>query len=419
MTTNNTWQTSAPWQPPAFPSLHGRSQHAQVIETALGLSAGLRPDLLAASLPVAVRERVMNDASSGLYRGFGLHALMDAVIHAAGRTHTGSRKSPEFVREAHEANRQLQASHGATTLSLSGILGNAAQKALIQSYQAQATTWREIAAVPSHSDFKPTTRYRLDVTGAFRKVGPDGELKHVGLSEDGYSSQLDTFGATVSLTRQMQINDDLGAFTEIPTGLGRMSAVRIEEAVYVTLLSNPGNFFHADKGNLLTGGDSALSEASLTAAETAFSNRVDRNGKPIFVSPNRLLVGTALGVTATRLYTDTTLIAIGMGNAPATVTSQNPHEKKFKPVVTPYLNNTLIRDQDGVALSGQSATQWYLFADPAVLAAVAVAFLNGQEVPTIQSTDTEFTTLGMQWRAFHDFTVGMEDTAAATKSAGA
>jgi hypothetical protein len=56
-----------------------------------------------------------------------------------------------------------------------------------------------------------------------------------------------------------------------------------------------------------------------------------------------------------------------------------------------------------------------MLADPAVRAAIAVAFLNGQRAPTIESSQTEFDTLGMQWRAYHDFGVGMEETTAAVR----
>ena len=88
-------------------------------------------------------------------------------------------------------------------------------------------------------------------------------------------------------------------------------------------------------------------------------------------------------------------------------------------MVSPYLNNTAIRDQDGVALSGQSSTAWYQFVNPAVRAAIVVGFLNGQETPVIEDGETDFATLGHQWRAYEDFGVGMEDPTAAVKNAGA
>ncbi len=71
------------------------------------------------------------------------------------------------------------------------------------------------------SDFKEVSRYRLLGTGGFEQVAPDGELKHGKLSEQKYSNKADTYGQVVFLTRQEIINDDLGAFMDVPTQMGR------------------------------------------------------------------------------------------------------------------------------------------------------------------------------------------------------
>ena len=99
--------------------------------------------------------------------------------------------------------------------------------------------------------------------------------------------------------------------------------------------------------------------------------------------------------------------------------ADNPHKGLYRPYTSPYINNTAIKNENGAALTGQTATGWGLFADPAIRAAIAVAFLNGQRNPTLESSQTDFNTLGMQWRCFHDFGVGFEDPNAAMWSAGA
>ncbi len=398
---------NTPWRDAATPD---------VIEAALCLTAGIKPDRVGLTVEASKREQVMNEAVSSRMRGFSLHALYDCVLRAAGVTFTGSRKTDEFIRATFEADRTLRASGGFSTLSLSGILANVANKSLIDAYQMVRVTWPKFCAVRQNPDFKVSTRYRLDSSGAFKKVGPDGELKHVSLTDDSYTNQLDTYGALIALTRQMQINDDLGAFLQIPTMLGSMSAVRIEEAVFVLLLSNPSNFFHSTNRNLATGAGSALSITSMSTAEGKFLDQIDPNKKPILIAPVGVLVPSGLKVTAETLYSERMLIA---GTATDAQPAANPHAGKYPVVASTYLNNTAIRDQDGAALTGQSSTAWYMFADPSVRAAIAVAFLNGQQMPTIQSAETDFSTLGMQWRAFHDFGVGMEDPVAMVKSNGA
>src|SRR5690606_19636189 len=113
-----------------------------------------------------------------------------------------------------------------------------------------------------------------------------------------------------------------------------------------------------------------------------FQDQVDDNGKPILMSAKVLLVGTPLGTTARTLLRSEKLID---GSSTDKQPEANPHHRSLDLAVSPYLNNTSITDQDGNALSGQSDTQWYLFANPMVRAAINVGFLNGQRMPTIQS----------------------------------
>jgi len=312
----------------------------------------------------------------------------------------------------------LQAAGGFSTISISGILGNVANKTMIAGYEAQETIHQHIAAPRSHTDFKVWTRYRLDSTGAFKKVGADGELQHVGMDEASFTNQLDTFGALIALTRQMMINDDLDAFQQIPSFIGRMAAVKREEEFFVLLLSNPSNFFHADNGNLLTGAGSVLGIPSLSDAKELFRNQVDSNGKPILSSPRILLTPTTLETEGDDLMQET-IIRVGLDTSDAKQTLRNPHAGTLSQRTSPYLNNTSITDSNGEAITGQSDTAWYLFADPAVRAAIGMASLNGRRLPTIESDETDFNTLGMQWRGYDDFGVGMEDPVAAVKSNGA
>lgn len=400
---------------PSGPGIHSQdsSGHSsQVIEAAMCISAGLPQKWLGTQFD----EKTMNAALDRKMRDVTLHYVMDEAIRAAGEYYSGSRKSEGFIKAALQAERKAVVHAGFSTISLSGILSNIANKAMLASYEAIEVVWPSICATRSHSDFKAVTRYRLDAKGAFQKVGPDGELKHVGLSEAGYTNQLDTYGAIIALTRQMMIDDDLGAFLQLPTILGRMCAVRLEEAVFSLLLGNAGNFFHANNRNLVTGAGSALSIDAISVAEQKFLDQVDSNKKPILCSPSVLLVPSTLKTTAENLYNEKGLIA---GTSTAKQPARNPHVGKYPPATSPYLNNTAIRDSDGEAFANQSDTGWYLFANPAVRAAIAVATLNGRNVPIIESSDAEFQTLGMQWRAYHDFGVGFEDPVAGVKNNGA
>jgi len=388
-----------------------REGTAKVLTAALCMSAGIQE----ARVGKMFDDKTMEAALSSQNRGASIQSVMDYVLQAAGDSYVGSRASNDYIRQVFESSQKLAAA-GFTSLSLPGILGNTANKAMNAAYTAVNVIWNQFCAIRSHADFKVNTRYRLDSTGAFKKIGQDGELKHIGLDEASHTNQVDTYGALIALTRQTIINDDLGAFLQIPQLIGRMSALRIEEAVFALLLSNPSSFFSAGNGNLKTGAASALAIDGLTDAEQAFADMVDSNGKPVLVNGRTLISGTALKVDARRLFNDSALNETTTTNKAKTAV--NPHQGKFEPFASPYVNNTNVTDQDGKAITGQSATAWWLFADPADRAAMAVAFLNGQQMPTIESAQTSFETLGVQWRGYHDFGVGMEDPNAAVQNNG-
>ncbi len=393
---------------------HDSKQDGATIEAALLRSVGLREDRLA---KLGYKPATIEAAFSPAHRNTSISSLMFGTIAAAGLHARPGRISDDTIRTAFRADAMLNVrADGFSTISLSGILGNVANKALVDSYTAVETVWQKICAQRSHSDFKTVTRYRLDSTGAFKKVGPDGELKHIGLSSGSFTNAIETYGAMIALTRQMQINDDLGAFLEIPTLIGRMSALRIEEAVAVKLLANTSSFWGTGNKNYMSGGGSVLAAAGMTTIRQKFRDMVDSNAKPIGTSPKIMLIGSALEQTAYPLLESETLVSGNTTAAP----NKNPHYGLgLEVVVWPYLNNTSILDQDGAAITGQSSTAWWLFADPNVRASLAVAFLNGQSMPTIENAETDFNTLGMQWRGYHDFGVGYEDSVASVMSAGA
>lgn len=382
-----------------------RSDNSQILEASLCLSSGLPEKFVAQHYPQAA----MNEAMSAEWRGTGIHTVLLQTIRAAGMSPRGHRVNGETIRLAFEADRMLRAS-GFSTLSLPGILGNTAGKSMLQSYQAVMVTWPKFCEVESNSDFKQHTRYRLVSNGDFEQVGPAGEIKHVNLAEQSYTSTLGTYGAMIVLTRQDMINDDLSAFNKVPQVIGRMSAIKLEKAVYTLLLSNPSSFFASGNNNLLTGAGSALQISSLTSAEQKFLDAKDANNDPVMINPALLLAPTALSVTAAQLTRDTQVVVAGTTDTK--VPAGNPHGGRFQPAASPWLSNS--------NLTGFSSTGWYLFADPAVggVAAMEVAFLDGKQFPTIESGDTDFNTLGMQWRGFHDFGVAMQDYRAGVKSNG-
>jgi phage major head subunit gpT-like protein len=297
-------------------------------------------------------------------------------------------------------------------MSLSGILGNTANKFLLMGFNAVESTWREIAAIRSVRDFKQVTSYRLTGGFTYDKVGPAGELKHATIDEMSYTNQAETYGKMFAITRTAIINDDLGALTDVPVKLGRGAALKLNNVFWATFLNN-STFFTIARGNAIEGvtvgvNDSRLNIEGLTRAETAFFNLTDPDGDPVAVQPTLLLVPNALNATAASLmasteYRDTTTNTV-FGVA-------NPHAGKYRVVRSSYLSNP--------AYTGYSTTAWYILANPAELAVIEVAFLNGRQEPVVESADADFNVLGIQMRGYHDFGVSLQEWRAGVRAKGA
>jgi hypothetical protein len=115
------------------------------------------------------------------------------------------------------------------------------------------------------------------------------------------------------------------------------------------------------------------------------------------------LVPTALKVAAQLLMTPLLLNETTTANKgkPA----NNPHVGKFEVVSSAYLSNP--------SFTGASSKAWYLLADPNRLPVLEVAFLNGVDRPTVEKTEADFNTLGIQFRGYIDFGVREQDYRAA------
>jgi len=291
---------------------------------------------------------------------------------------------------------------GFSTVNLATILGTVGNKLLLDSFTQVATTWQELCQVVDHNNFLTYTQARLTATGGFQKVAGNGELKHMSLGEETYTNRLDTRGRMLTLTRQQIINDDLGALQQLFRILGREAALALEEAVYDAFMESSDVIFTSARANRLTG--SALSLTTLQAADAALMAQTNENGKPIYAMGSRLVVPPALKALAESLYVSEKIQSGNTAGQP----DANTMRGRLKPVCSPFLSLS--------SLAGASATTWYTTCDPAMVPFIQVAFLQGKRAPTVETSDAQFNTLGMQMRGYHDFGVAVVDYRGANKN---
>ncbi len=372
------------------------SLNSTILEAACFLTAGLQ------NVEEQFDEQTLDAASKRFHGGIGLQELLLEAAWANGYTGRNFRDSRAVLRFAFRS--ELQA--GFSTIDVGGILSNVANKFLLEGFFSVERTWRNVCATRNVSDFKTVTSYRLVGKDQYEQVMPGGELKHGTLGEESFSNKADTYGLMLSIDRRDIINDDLGAITTVPRKLGRGSGLKINDVFWSTFLNNAAFFSEANK-NLLEGADTVLSIDGLTKAEVAFMDQVDSDGKPIGIMPAIMLVPTALSAIGSQLFKS---IELRDTTSSTKYPVANPHQGKFRVEVSRYLSNA--------HYTGRSSKAWYLLADPGDLPVIEVAFLNGQESPTIETADADFSVLGVQMRGYHDFGVALQDPRGGTKSKG-
>lgn len=392
---------------PTGPAIHAsnRDVSGEVIEAALCSSLGLN-----------VEKQYKPEVLDNAHRNFRRMGLQEMVVLAArdngyqGR----ARINQDNLREVLQfAFTPVHASSSFSTVSLSGILSNVANKVLLDGFMEEDQSWRMVADIRSVSDFKQVTSYRMLDDMEYEQLGPNGEIAHGKLGEETFTRSADTYAKMLGITRKQIINDDLGAFDDLRTRLGRGAARKFRRTFWETFLDN-SSFFTAGRSNYITGASTALGldGSGLQSGITKYRKLKSSDKKQVGVgslgAPTMLVVPPELEFVARRLF-ESTMVNTGGGASESTVPSANIHAGKYQPVVVNELS-----DSD---YTGNSSTAWYLFGS--ILKPIAVSFLNGVETPTIESSDADFNTLGIMFRGYHDFGVDQAEWLSGIKSKGA
>ncbi|HLA35376.1 MAG TPA: ClpP-like prohead protease/major capsid protein fusion protein [Rhodocyclaceae bacterium] len=290
-----------------------------------------------------------------------------------------------------------------STSDFPALLADTAGKALRLGYESEPGThsiWTAEREVP---DFKKQTLLSLSEAPGLLEVVEHGEYKSGSFGEGAESFTVKTYGRVLEITRQMLVNDDTSAFTQLPSAFGaasrRLEADMVYERLTGSQTMNDGKvLFHADHGNLANTG-SALSIDSLGAARAAMRKQKGISGVGhIDPQPRYLIVPVALETKAEQLISS---IVVPSAATNATVA----WIQKLQVVADPRL--------DAV-----SETAWYLAASPAQIDTIVRAYLAGQPRPYYEERE-EFIrdVFGIKCRL--DFGVGVIDWRGLYRNPGA
>ncbi|PIL19022.1 hypothetical protein P775_16805 [Puniceibacterium antarcticum] len=338
----------------------------------------------------AVTDALMHRHAPGLHqltdagREFRGLNLLDMARHALERRGISTRGMSR-MELATEALQKRAGPGYHSSADFPFILANVANKTLRSAYDSTPRTFTAWARQATITDFRPVQRTQLAGAPDLLRVPESGEFTYGTMGEGREVYALLTYGRIIGITRQTLINDDLDAFTRIPSAFGASAADLESDLVYSILTSNPlmndgVALFNSGHGNLGTAG--AISETTLAEAYRLFGNQRGLEARQISVQPRYLITppGTR-SVEARKNVTATT---------PNAVAGVNAFAGRLEPIEEPRL------------IPAAGADPWFLAADPNRIDTVEYAYLDGSN-GVYTETRMGFEVDGMEIKARHDF----------------
>lgn len=335
------------------------------------------------------------------YRGLSLTEMAREVLEGLGVSTRGLSRNEIATRAF-----QVRATGYHTTGDFPSLLGGVGARRLRAAYEAAPSTYqmwaRRAANLP---DFRITNVLAVGGAPELKKLNEAGEYTYGTISEDATSYRAFSYGRAIALTRQMFVNDDLGAFDRLLQRFGE-SARRLENRlVYDQIAKNPTMqdgkaLFHADHGNLLAA-TSTLTLDNMGKVRALMRKQKDLDGKTqLNLAPAYLIVPSDLEQAAYTFtssnYTPTTMADVNEFRAGG--------RTAVEPIVEPLLDEV-------------STASWYMAARSGQIDTVEYAYVDGSEgvrTETFASEDID----GVKVRATLDFAAKVIDWRGVAKANG-
>ena len=343
-----------------------------------------------------IRAGLEKDDPKNEFRGFTLMEAARACLAQAGvSSMPGSKMALVAMAITH------------STSDFPYLLQDTAEKAMLKGYGEADETFQAWTSVGRLTDFKAASRVGMSEFSDLEEVKEGAEFKHGTVGERREQIQLATYGKLFSISRQAIINDDLGAFSDIPRKMGRAAPRKVGDLVYAVLTGNPNMadgtaLFHANHSNL-AGSAAALSLSTVGAGRTAMGRQTDSSGaaNALNIRPRYLIVPITLE--------DAAGILLNSEYDPDTANKL----QRYNPARG--WNLTLVSD---ARLDASSTTAYFLAADQGMYDTVEVAYLDGNPNPYLEQQNG-WTVDGVEFKVRLDAAVKALDWRTMYKNAGA
>jgi len=350
---------------------------------------------------LAIRSGAIVKEPSRDARQFAGLSLLDLALRCLGNRGTAvqTRNPSEIL------SRALSSSD--FPLLLSGLANKILQN-MREMDPATHQAWVKFTTTP---DFKANSRPALSSAPSLALKAEGAEITYGSLAERGESFSAKRYARALRITREAMVNDDLRAFEIASRGFAQ-AALRLEaDLAYAQLTSNPTMadsvaLFHANHGNLLTGGTTAFDATNaltaLGAARAAMRKQKDpANNGYLDVRPAFLLLPVAKETLAESIITS--LSRIDGSNAGV----NNPG----------WIRNLIIVCDP--RLDASSSAYWYLAANHQQVDTVEIAHLEGTNRGFTTVEEVNFATDALDVKATWEGGCAVIDWAGLLRSNGA
>ncbi len=332
-------------------------------------------------------------ALSGPAQSFARHGLAEMAAEVL-----GERSMPRSFAEREEVLRR--AFH--TTTDFPIIFEGSINRVLQARYIQAQPTYRRISVQRNFVDFRPHDVVRVGDFPMLQPVGEGGKIKFGTFGEAKETVVVAPYAVQFALTRQMLVNDHLGAIDQVLGSYGDTVALFEEQTFYAmkgvasglgpTLKEDNKTVFHADHGNL-AGAGTVIDVANLGKARAAMRKQKNMSGAPINVAPRILLVGPDKETEAEQVTSSI---------QPQQAGNVNPFSGRLEVVATAQV----------------SGNAWELYAEPSALPVFQWGLLEGYTAPRMR-IENPFGVSGVGISLEHDFGCGAIDFRGAYRNPGA
>ncbi len=293
-----------------------------------------------------------------------------------------------------------------STSDFPAIFSDALNTRLLARYQTAMPTYRSFCAPYIATDFRAINVVRAGDFPSPQRILETGEIPAGTFSESKEQLTVHPYGVRMNITRQMIVNDNLGAIDQMLGSYGDTILGWENDIAFAALISNSYTgptlltdsvvMFHTSHGNETASG-TAISLTSIGAGRAKMLKQRSLDGRNLNLAPAVLLTGPDRITEAEQILVQIT---------PSTVSNAVPDWMRR---MTPVVDNNIADDH------------WYMFAPisgPNSAPCFVYGTLQGFEGPRL-STDDPFTVQGISVKLEHDFGVAGIDYRGGVHNEGA